>query len=104
MDEGPRVGRPVYYGFVGMLMLTWALVPPLVLAAVLFRRWRLLWWLPAIVVADLALGALGAAALWELPDVASVQAPEGLARVSFPASSVRGHAGPAPARPATGWG
>jgi hypothetical protein len=86
---GPRLDRTSYYGFIGLLMLTWAAIPPLLAAAVLFRRWRLLWWLPAIFVINLVAGALGAATLWEIADMASIEAPGGLTRVSFPVSAVR---------------
>ncbi len=86
---GPRLDRAVYYGFVGLLMLTWAAVPVALAAAILFRRWRWLWWIPVAFLANWLVALVGAAALWELPNVSSISAPGGLTRVSFPASSVR---------------
>ncbi len=86
---GPRVDRTMYYGFIGLLMLTWAAVPVVILAALLFRRWRWLGWIVVVFVLNWAVGLLGAASLWELPNASAIEAPGGLARVSFPASSVR---------------
>ena len=69
---GPRAGVLPYRLWIALQVLLEALVLPAVVAAIIFRDWRYLLLVPALLVAHLAVGMMGAAGLWEMANMMAI--------------------------------
>lgn len=69
---GPRAGVLPYRLWIALQVLLEVLVLPAVVAAVIFRDWRYLLLVPALLVAHFAVGAMGAAGLWEMANMTAI--------------------------------
>ena len=69
---GPRAGILLYRLWIALQVLLEVLVLPAVVAAVIFRDWRYLLLVPALLVAHLAVGMMGAAGLWEMANMTAI--------------------------------
>ena len=86
---GPRIAGTVYRVWTAVqVVVFWSIVPAL-LAALILWDWRLLVLAVVLGIAHWGIGGIGAAALWEMANLAAFVSGRAGERVSFPLSAVR---------------
>jgi len=86
---GPRVGRPIYRLWIGIQVVVFWLIVPVLVAAVVLCDWRYLVVALVLAVTHWAIGGVGAGCLWEMANLTAFMAGRLGETISFPVSAVR---------------